>query len=154
MSLQLTSRAFAHEGTIPDRHTCRGDNASPPLAWQETPEGACSLALIVEDLDTPVGTLAHWVVFNISPESSGLPEGIARGERLPDGAVQGKNAAGRSGYMGPCPPWGRHRYVFSLYALDTTLDLSARTGRKRLRKAMEGHVLACGSLLGYYPGKR
>jgi Raf kinase inhibitor-like YbhB/YbcL family protein len=150
MDLRLLSREFVEGGSIPTCRTCDGENLSPPLHWEHVPEGTKSLALIAEDLDTPVGTICHWVVYNIPPGAGQLPEGIPHQRSLADGTHQGINAMWRTGYMGPCPPWGTHRYVFHLYALDTVLELHGRIGQRRLRKAIEGHVLAQARLKGRY----
>ena len=147
---KLTSAAFQEGGRIPDEYTCKGDNISPPLSWTDVPEGTESLALIVEDPDTPFGTMTHWVIFNIPADKRSLPEGIPRDGRLPDGTVQGRSGMRRTGYMGPCPPWGQHRYVFTIYALDTILEEDQQMSKKKLLKAMEGQVLARAKLAGLY----
>jgi Raf kinase inhibitor-like YbhB/YbcL family protein len=147
---QLTSAAFVEGGRIPDEYTCKGRNISPPLSWTDAPDGARSFALVVEDPDTPLGTMTHWVAFNIPAEKRSLPGGIPRDGRLPDGTVQGRSGMRRTGYMGPCPPWGQHRYVFTVYALDTVLEADPKMGKKKLMKAMEGHVLARATLTGVY----
>src|SRR5919197_6162289 len=118
--LEITSGAFEEGATIPRRHTCDGENVSPPLAWSGAPEGTRSLALIVDDPDAPVGTFAHWLAWGLDREAGGLGEG----ERAPS---EGRNDFGRTGYGGPCPPrgHGRHRYFFRLYALAGELDLAA-----------------------------
>jgi Raf kinase inhibitor-like YbhB/YbcL family protein len=150
MELRLHSSGFADGGEIPQRYTCDGENLSPPLHWEDVPEQTRSLALIAEDLDTPVGTICHWVVYNIPPGAGQLPEGLPQQRSLADGTHQGTNAMWRTGYMGPCPPWGTHRYAFHLYALDIVVGPVNRMGRRRLRKAIEGHVLAQARLTGRY----
>ena len=150
---QLTSNAFTHEGTIPDLYTCRGRNISPPLSFRNAPRGTESCALIMVDLDTPVGTITHWVVYNIPIEAGELSEGIPPGKLLPKGLHQGRNGMFRFGYMGPCPPWGRHRYLFRLYALDSMIPAQGALNKRKLLPLMESHILAEAVLLGYYPEK-
>lgn len=151
MTLTLTSTSFAHGGEIPARHTCEGDDVPPPLAWAGVPAGTRSLALVVSDPDAPdprapKRTWVHWVVYGLPPGDGGLAEG----EPLPAGAREGTNDWRRAGYGGPCPPIGRHRYVHTLYALDTTLhDLGAPT-KAELERAIEGHVIARAELVGTY----
>ncbi len=150
--MQLTSAAFADNGAIPKRHTCQGDDRSPPLAWSGVPGGARSLALIVDDPDAPDPqapkmTWVHWVLYNLPPDAKELPEGA---RSLPDGARQGKNDWGRIGYGGPCPPVGRHRYFHKLYALDVVLPDLREPTKAQLEGAMKGHVLAEARLLGTY----
>ena len=150
MTMIITSPAFTHQGMIPARHTCDGPDTSPPLAWSGVPPGAKSLALIVDDPDAPDPaaprrTWVHWVLYNVPPTTSGLPEG-----ETPAGALQGINDAHDPGYGGPCPPIGRHRYFFKLYALDTMLPDLKRPTKAALEKAMQGHVLAQAELIGLY----
>lgn len=152
MPLQLASPAFAHNGTIPVQYTCDGDDLSPPLEWSGVPPGAQSLALIVDDPDAPDPkapkmVYVHWVLYDIPPGTAGLAEAVAR---LPDGAREGTNDWKRTGYGGPCPPIGRHRYFFKLYALDTVLgDIGAVT-KAKLEEAMRGHILDHAELVGTY----
>jgi len=113
-----------------------------------------SLALIMEDPDTPFGTVTHWVLYNLPPDLGTLPEGVPPGRLLANGLRQGRNGMFRFGYMGPCPPWGRHRYRFHLIALDTTLRTTAALNKRRLRRLMEPHVLARTVLQGYYARRR
>jgi Raf kinase inhibitor-like YbhB/YbcL family protein len=153
MALTLTSPAFKAQGQIPAKYTCEGDEVSAPLNWDGVPEGTKSLVLIIDDPDAPDPTapkrvFVHWVVYNIPPDAHGLPEN-ADGEGLPKGALAGVNDYKQSGYRGPCPPVGRHRYFHKLYALDTTLPLNAPT-KLDLEAAMEGHVLAKAELIGTY----
>jgi Raf kinase inhibitor-like YbhB/YbcL family protein len=151
MPLALSSPAFAPNGPIPAIHTCDGANTPPALAWNAPPEGTRSFALIVDDPDAPdpkapKRTFVHWVLYDIPPTASGLPEGGA----LPAGAKAGLNDKQQRGYTGPCPPIGRHRYFFKLYALDTMLaDLGSPT-KDALERAMRGHVLAAAELIGTY----
>ena len=154
MALALTSKAFLHEGQIPAVHTCQGKDVSVPLAWSELPAGTRSLALIVDDPDAPDPaapkmTWVHWVLYNIPPGVTGLPEGV-KPKALPPGTLEGSNDWGRTGYGGPCPPVGRHRYFFKLYALDVVLPDLGTPDKKRLERAMQGHVLAQHTLVGTY----
>jgi Raf kinase inhibitor-like YbhB/YbcL family protein len=157
MALTLSSPAFGPNASIPAKHTCEGDDVSPALAWSGVPPGAKSLVLIVDDPDAPDPaaprtTWVHWVLYDVPPSSTGLPEG-ATAATLPAGARDGLNDWRRPGYGGPCPPIGRHRYVHKLYALDTTLDVREPT-KADLETAMEGHILARGELVGTYQRTR
>jgi hypothetical protein len=154
MSITLTSPAFSQNGEIPKRHTCDGEDTSPALKWSALPEGSKSLALIVDDPDAPDPaapkmTWVHWVLYNIPPDVSGLAEGV-RPQDLPPGTKQGVNDWKRTGYGGPCPPIGRHRYFHKLYALDTVLSDLDEPGKKALEQAMEGHILEEAQLVGTY----
>jgi hypothetical protein len=154
MSLAISSPDFAHNGTIPARYTCEGDDVSPGLAWAGVPAGTRSLALIVDDPDAPDPaaprrTWVHWVIYNLPPTSDGLPPAVPS-RMLPGQALQGKNDWGRVGYGGPCPPIGRHRYFFKLYALDVVLPDLGQPDKPRLERAMKGHVLAQQQLVGTY----
>jgi hypothetical protein len=148
MTIQLTSSAFNNGDPIPARHARRGDNISPALAWSGAPSGTQSFALIVDDPDAPGRTWVHWVVYDLSGGNTDLPEGVTSNDDLPGDAVQGRNDWGESGYGGPQPPSGTHRYFFKLYALDTMLTLSPGATKDALLKAMEGHILAQGQLMG------
>jgi len=151
ITLELTSTAFADGDKMPARYTCDGENVSPPLAWGEPPPQTRSFALIVDDPDAPVGVFTHWVIFNIPADARELEEAIPIGERLPNGALQGKNGFGKLGYGGPCPPRGSpHHYRFTLYALDKPLELPPGISKNDLLQAMEGHILAQGQLVGVY----
>lgn len=158
MALTIRSTAFADGAEIPMRYTCEGDDDSPPLAWAGVPAGARSLALVVDDPDAPDPaaprmTWVHWIVYDLAPEVTGLAEG-PRHAPLPAGAREGRNDWKRTGWGGPCPPIGRHRYFFKLYALDAPLgDLGTPT-KAALERAMEGHVLAKAELVGTYEKKR
>jgi hypothetical protein len=153
--MTLTSPAFADEGTIPQTYTCDGEDISPELQWQDPPEGTESFALVVEDPDAPARTWIHWVVYNIPADQRSFDESVPAETELPGGALQGQNSWSRTGYGGPCPPRGTHRYFFTLYALDTTLDLEpAAADKAALLEAMEGHVLAQTSLMGRYERQR
>jgi len=153
MTLTITSAEFEQGGEIPARFTCEGDDISPPLAWSQTPASAKTLALIVDDPDAPdpakpQRVYVHWVVYNI-PVAASLKENASKAE-MPKGAVQGKNDWGKVEYGGPGPPIGRHRYYFKLYALDIELTgLSAPT-KADLERAMTGHVIETGELMGTY----
>ncbi|HXG45674.1 MAG TPA: YbhB/YbcL family Raf kinase inhibitor-like protein [Gemmatimonadales bacterium] len=154
MTLSLRSSAFPHGGAIPSRYTCEGKDLSPPLAWEGVPRGARSLALIVDDPDAPDPaapkmTWVHWVLYNLPPADGGLPEAV-QPTALPEGTLEGLNDWKRTGYGGPCPPIGRHRYFFKLYALDTVLPDLGRPTKARLEEAMAGHVLARAELMGTY----
>jgi Raf kinase inhibitor-like YbhB/YbcL family protein len=151
MKLELTSTAFQEGNAIPTKHTCDGPDLSPPLTWNAPPDGAKSLALTCDDPDAPLGTWVHWVLYDLPPDTTSLAEGIAPDKQLIGGAKQGTNDFGKFGYGGPCPPKGSaHRYFFKLYALDAELGLAAGATNKDLLKAMEGHVLAEGQLVGLY----
>jgi hypothetical protein len=154
MGLRLLSSTFVDGGKIPQRYTCDGENLSPPLYWEDVPERAKSLALIAEDLDSPVGTICHWILYNIPPSNHELAEGIGRQEAPADGTQHGITTMQRGCYTGPCPPWGSHRYAFQLYALDTVLTPLGRMSRRRLRRIMEGRVLAQACLTGWYSRRR
>ncbi len=156
MSPTLTSAAFAHQGAIPAKFTCEGGDVSPPLSWSELPPATKSLALIVDDPDAPDPaapkmTWVHWVLYNLPPTGNGLPEGASV---LPPGTLQGLNDWQRSGYGGPCPPIGRHRYFHKLYALDTVLPDLGRPTKAMLEKAMKGHILGQAELVGTYQKRR
>ena len=154
MSLILTSSAFAHEGSIPARYTCTREDLSPALNWSDVPSNAKSLALIVSDPDAPDPaapkmTWVHWVLYNLPADSQGLPEDVSK-PQLPKGTLEGINDWKRTGYGGPCPPIGRHRYFFKLYALNTVLPDLNRPTSKQLEKAMQGHILEQVELMGTY----
>jgi len=150
MSLVLKSAAFSEGGWIPEKYTCDGDNVSPPLEWSGIPAGTATLALICDDPDAPMGTWVHWVVFNIPPETDGLPENVPPERELRQGGLQGINDFRKIGYGGPCPPGGTHRYFFKLYALDCRPDLPAGITKSQLMAAMEGHILDQAVLMGRY----
>ncbi|RMF89683.1 MAG: YbhB/YbcL family Raf kinase inhibitor-like protein [Methanobacteriota archaeon] len=150
-TITLTSTAFEEGGTIPLQHTCDGEDISPSLSWEGIPHGTRSLALIMDDPDAPAGTWVHWVIYNIPGDRAGLPEGVPAEESLADGTLQGTNDFRRIGYGGPCPPRGPpHRYYFKLYALDTALDLPAGASKAELERAMDGHIIGRGELMGRY----
>jgi Raf kinase inhibitor-like YbhB/YbcL family protein len=153
MTLTLTSSAFQHEASIPESYTCEGADVSPPLAWTGAPAGTKSFALIVDDPDAPDPkapkmTWVHWVIVDLPPAATGLPERASRA--LPAGAREGVNDWKRAAWGGPCPPIGRHRYFFKLYALDTLLPALTSPSKPELEQAMKGHVLEQAQLMGTY----
>jgi Raf kinase inhibitor-like YbhB/YbcL family protein len=151
MSIELTSTAFQAGGTIPKPFTGDGADRSPPLHWSEPPAGTKTLTLICDDPDAPRGTWVHWVLFDLPPQTRELKEGVPADETLDNGAKQGKNDFAKIGYGGPAPPKGKpHRYFFKLYALDTVLDLPAGASKAHVEKAMKGHILGEGHLMGTY----
>jgi len=164
LSIALHSSEFADDGKIPKAYTCDGSDHSPPLEWSGVPESSRALALICDDPDAPGGTWSHWVVFNLPSHVKGLKEGIPADDTISTekmvgadaaakallSARQGKNDFGRTGYGGPCPPRGTHRYFFRLYALDASLDLGATATRADVLKALKEHILAEGRLMGRY----
>jgi Raf kinase inhibitor-like YbhB/YbcL family protein len=141
-TLTVSSSAFQHEGIIPSIYTCDGEGINPPLQIDSLPEKTQTLAIIAEDPDAPKGNFDHWLLWNISPASQ-IKENLKSG-------TSGINGAGKTGYYGPCPPSGSHRYYFHLFALDARLDLETGAGRNELQKAMEHHILAKGTLMGRY----
>ncbi len=159
MALSLTSTSFTANGKIPARHTCEGQDISPALAWSGGPAGTKSLALIVDDPDAPDPrapkmTWVHWVLYNLPPTATGLAESVQK-SALPKGTAEGMNDWKRTGYGGPCPPIGQHRYFFKLYALDALLPDLGNPTKKQLEDAMKGHVLEKTELIGTYEkGKR
>lgn len=149
--MRLVSTAFQESSSIPRKHTGDGSDVSPPLEWSDAPEGAKTFALIVDDPDAPRGTWVHWVLFNIPADRTDLAEAQPARGALPGGARQGKNDFGKLGYGGPAPPPGKpHRYLFKLYALDTTLNLPEGATKKQAEDAMKGHILAETQLIGTY----
>ncbi len=145
INMQIQSSAFQEGEYIPSKYTCDGENISPTLKISGVPKESKSLALIVDDPDAPTGHWVHWVIWNINSETTEIPE-----NSVPVEAVEGMTSFGRIGYGGPCPPSGTHRYFFKLYALDTELNLSSAADAKKLKKAMEGHILASVQLMGLY----
>jgi Raf kinase inhibitor-like YbhB/YbcL family protein len=151
MSLTLTSASFRQGETIPQQFTCDGADFSPALSWSTPPSNTKSFALLVTDPDSLFGAYVHWILYNLPPGSNRIGEGVPRTEVLPDGAKQGVNSGNEAGYSGPCPPGETaHRYVFTLYALDTSLSPPPPADKSALLKSMEGHVLASGQLIGRY----
>lgn len=152
LELAVLSAAFAMGAAIPERYAC--GPCSPPLSWSDPPAGTQSLAVLCDDPDAPVGDWVHWVLFNLAPDVRALPENVARDAALPGDAIQGVNDYDRNGYDGPCPPPGRpHHYRFMVYALDARLALDAGAHQADLLRAMRGHVLAQGELVGTYARK-
>ncbi len=151
MTIRLTSSAFSEGAPIPAMHTCDGRDLSPPLKWSNIPPGTKSFALVCDDPDAPVGIWVHWVLYGLPGSATELQEGLPTAETLVNGAKQGLNDFRRVGYGGPCPPGGSpHRYFFKLYALNAELDLLPKATKKNLLRAMEGHILAEGHLMGTY----
>lgn len=150
MELTVLSAAFAMGAAIPPKYTCMGEDVSPPLSWSQVPEGTQSIAIISDDPDAPGGDWVHWLIWNLPPDTRELKEGVPRAARLENGAVQGTTDWGQPGYRGPCPPSGTHRYFFKVYALDTKLNLPPSARKRDLLKAMEGHILAQGQLMGTF----
>jgi Raf kinase inhibitor-like YbhB/YbcL family protein len=154
VTFRLESPSFAHGGEIPRQYTCEGEDVSPELRWSDVPEGTKSLALIVDDPDAPDPkapklTWVHWVLYDLPPAAAGLPESVSD-SALPEGTRQGKNDWGVTGYGGPCPPIGRHRYFFKLYALNRMLGDLGEPKKAELLKAMEGRVVGEVQLMGVY----
>ncbi len=154
MSLGMTSSAFVHEGPIPPRHTCDAGDISPALRWTDVPEGTASLTLIVDDPDAPDPdapemTWVHWVLYDMAPNITGLDEGVSSSALAP-GTRQGMTDFGRTGWGGPCPPIGRHRYFFKLFALDSVLSDLQEPTSATLQAAMEGHIIDATELMGTY----
>ena len=150
MGIKVASSAFEENDMIPVQYTCDGKDLSPPLAWDNIPDGTKSIALICDDPDAPMGTWVHWVLFNLPAETRELVENIPPDEILKNGARHGKNDFRNFGYGGPCPPSGIHRYYFKVYALDSVIGLSAGATKRQLVEAMAGHILAEGQLMGKY----
>ncbi|MDA2935886.1 YbhB/YbcL family Raf kinase inhibitor-like protein [Patescibacteria group bacterium AH-259-L05] len=144
-SMNISSSAFEHNSSMPTKYTCDGDDINPDLIFSDIPEEAKSLALIMDDPDAPMGTWVHWTVWNISAQTTEIAQ-----NSIPDDVVEGKQSWGKSGYGGPCPPSGTHRYFFKLYALDTTLDLSSEADKAELVNAMKDHIIAQAELIGLY----
>lgn len=152
MAMTLSSSAFSHNGPIPKKYTCDGEDISPPLAWADAPAATKSLALIVDDPDAPDPaapkmTWVHWVLYNIPVTTTGLTEAV---KTLASGTLPGLNDWERTGYGGPCPPIGRHRYFHKLYALDAALPDLGKPTKAELEKSMQGHILAKSELIGTY----
>jgi Raf kinase inhibitor-like YbhB/YbcL family protein len=149
-TLEVKSEVFKAGAMIPEKFTCEGEDISPHLSWGKVPDSTKELALICDDPDAPMGTWVHWVIFGIPPTTTNLPENFPKADTAM-GAKQGKNSFGKIGYGGPCPPPGStHRYFFKLYALNKTLDLKPRVGKADIVKAMEGHIIAQGELMGRF----
>ena len=149
-ALQVSSSSFKEGQPVPRQYTCDGVNISPSLEWTGVPKNAKTIALIADDPDAPGGTWVHWVFYNLPAANIGLVENLPADENLKAGGYQGKNDFGKFGYGGPCPPAGTHRYYFKVYAIDRELPLKAGATKAELLKAMEGHVLSQGQLMGTY----
>jgi len=143
--LSLISPAFNHMGDIPRKYTCQGEEISPPLIISGVSQEAKSLVLIMEDPDAPIGTVTHWVICHLDPKTNEIPEGSSL-----EGAIVGKNMMRKKKYMGPCPPKGKHRYFFKLFALDEKLSLDSKSRKKKVLKTMEGHIIEQTELIGTY----
>jgi Raf kinase inhibitor-like YbhB/YbcL family protein len=150
MAIKVTSNAFEEGAFIPSKHTCDGVNVSPQLKIEGVPKDAKSLVLICDDPDAPVGTWVHWVLYDLPAGTGVLEEKIPPDKTLKNGGVHGTNDFKKLGYGGPCPPSGTHRYFFKVYAADRTLGLDPGATKKEVLKAIEGHVLAEGQLMGKY----
>lgn len=148
--IEVRSSAFREGDRIPSDFACDGANMSPPIAWSGVPSDAQSLALIADDPDAPAGDWVHWLIYDLPASLTELPAGIPEGGILSGGGLQGRTDFGALGYGGPCPPRGMHRYFFKIYALDRVLQLKPGVTKKELFKAMQGHVLAEGQLIGTY----
>ncbi len=149
-TLTVRSPAFEEGQMIPPRFTADGADVSPPLEWSKVPPDTASMAVIADDPDAPMGTWVHWVIYNLPPETDSLPADVPPVETLNNGAAHGTTDFGRIGYGGPAPPSGVHRYFFRVYALDIRLDLPAGATRHEVDRAMRGHILAQGELMGRY----
>jgi Raf kinase inhibitor-like YbhB/YbcL family protein len=141
--LTIKSLSFQHNSSIPKKYSCDGEDTNPPLTIEDVPKESKSLALVVDDPDAPGGTFDHWVVWNIPASTTKIAENSVPG-------TEGLNSARQKGFMGPCPPSGTHRYFFKVYALDTELNLGAKSIKRDLEKAMQGHIVAKGELIGLY----
>lgn len=148
--MKLSSKAFKDGGSIPRKYTCDGEDISPPLAWEGIPAKARSLALIAEDPDAPGKTWVHWILYDLPPETRSLPENASQAHALPGHALEGMTDFKRVGYGGPCPPDGRHRYFFRLYALDSRLEFPEGVSRDEVLQTIRGHVLDEAQLMGTY----
>jgi len=153
-AISVSSVAFGSMQAIPPKFTCNGENVSPPLSWKGIPERSKSIVLLCDDPDAPGGTWVHWVCYDIPASVDSLGEGVPAGYALPCGGKQGSNDFHSTGYGGPCPPSGTHRYFFKVYCLDVVLNLPAGKTKRDIERAMSGHVLATGVLVGTYAQKR
>ncbi len=150
-AIHVTSPAFTEGKPIPSRYTCDGKDVSPPIRWDNAPSSAKTFALICEDPDAPSGTWVHWMIYNISADTTSLPERVMKSPELIINWFQCVNDFGKFGYNGPCPPNGKaHRYFFKVYALDASISLPMQARKADFAKAMEGHIVAEGSLMGTY----
>ncbi len=147
--MKLESTAFKHNQMIPSKYTCEGEDMNPPLKVSAVPKNAKTLVLIMDDPDAPMGTWVHWLIWNINPQTTEIAE-----DSVPAQSIEGTTSWRRTGYGGPCPPSGTHRYFFKLYALDIDLKLSPETDKLKLEKAMTGHILDKTELIGLYKKQR
>jgi len=150
MQIKITSPAFEDEGMIPARYTCDGENVSPPLTLDGIPENTQSIALIADDPDAPGRTFTHWLIFDLPPDTNQLSENIPMQATLTSGAKHGENDFGKTGYGGPCPPSGTHRYYFRAYALDSKTGLKPGISKTQLLEAVNEHLIAQGQIMGKY----
>ncbi len=148
--LEVRSSAFGEGSSIPSDFTCDGADMSPSIAWSGVPSKAQSLAVIVDDPDAPSGNWVHWLLYDLSPALTRLPAGIPVASVIPDGGFQGRSDFGKAGYSGPCPPEGTHRYFFKVFAIDRILHLEPGVTKKEFLAAMQGHIVAEGSMMGTY----
>jgi hypothetical protein len=150
--LKLTSGSFEPDAEIPEKFSCDGANVSPALAWSDAPAATKGFAVIMDDPDTPKGTVTHWLIYDIPAGARSLPEGVPTSKKLADGSMQGKNVRGKSGYTGPCPEKGgpAHHYFFKLYALDASSGLKPNATKEQLEAAMKGHILAQAQVIGRF----
>jgi len=148
ISMKISSSAFENNQEIPTKYTCDGKNTNPPLSFSNIPQDAKSLALIMDDPDAPMGTFVHWVLYNMPVDTREIKEGS-----LSNNTVSGKNSAGSSLYIGPCPPSGTHKYFFKLYALDSMLDVGSNADKKVIEDAIQKHLLEKAQLVGLYSKK-
>ena len=153
ININLVSKSFRPKSSIPSKYTCQGQEISPPFNWDKGPENTRSYAIIMTDPDVPIPfvTITHWIVYNISADQTSLSENIPAGKKLENGISQGKRTFGKYGYMGPCPPFGEHRYFFRIYALDKMLDIPPqKASRRRIMKVIQEHVVGFGEMYGLY----
>jgi len=149
--MELKSSAFQNNQDIPSKYTCDGADVSPPLIWNNPPNGSKAFALISDDPDAPASAWVHWVIYDLPGDAKELAEGVPAQESLPNGAKQGLNDFKKAGYGGPCPPRGpAHRYFFKLYALDRPTNLKPRATKQQLLDAMKGHIIGEAQLVGKY----
>ncbi len=149
-TITLSSPAFEYGEYIPSIYTCMGKDISPPLRWNGVPPETECIVLICDDPDAPMGTWVHWVIYNIPPDSKGLPEGVPRIKRLKDGSLQGLNDFRKIGYGGPCPPGGVHRYFFKIYAVDKMLKIGPGASKRKVLELIKGHIISKGELMGKF----
>jgi Raf kinase inhibitor-like YbhB/YbcL family protein len=152
-AMKINSSSFTDGAKLPRAYVytdCNGSNKSPQLSWSDVPTGTKSFAIICHDPDAPGGTFYHWVLFNVPASATSLPEKLSKDAQLSNGALQGRNDFRKIGYDGPCPPSGVHRYVFTVYALDTTLSLGAHATTQDVLDALQGHILDRDEIVGKY----